>query len=159
MKETVIDVLMYLFQNYIDGDLEIGSDRETLKGELTRAGFPHAEINKAFHWLEGLSITHDGILKKPEPAAQSTRIYTVPELRKLNLECRGFMLYLEQNGIVDTTTRELVIDRVMALESPEISLDQLKWIVLMVLFNQPGQEASIAWMEDLFFEESVASVH
>lgn len=159
MKETAIDVLMYLFQNYIDGDLEIGSDRESLKVELSAAGFPHAEITKAFNWLEGLAIVHDGILKKPEPARASTRIFSIPELRKLSLECRGFLLHLEQSGILDTIARELVIDRVMALESPEISLDQLKWIVLMVMFNQPGQEAAIAWMEDLFFEEPAANVH
>ena len=159
MKETVIDVLMYLFQNYIDGDLEIGSDRESLKVELSAAGFPHAEINKAFNWLEGLAIMHDGITGKPGPRTQSTRIYSMPELRKLNLECRGFLLHLEQTGILDATARELVIDRVMALESTEISLDQLKWIVLMVMFNQPGQEAAIAWMEDLFFEEPAANIH
>jgi Smg protein len=40
----------------------------------------------------------------------------------------------------------------MALESDEITLDDVKWVVLMVLFNQPGQEASYAWMEDLMFD-------
>ena len=57
------------------------------------------------------------------------------------------------------TSRELVIDRVMALESEEIDLDQLKWVVLMVLFNQPGSEAAFAWMEDLVLDEVVGQLH
>jgi Smg protein len=47
----------------------------------------------------------------------------------------------------------------MALESDEVDLDQLKWVILMVLFNQPGQEAAVAWMEDLVLDEVVAQVH
>ena len=41
----------------------------------------------------------------------------------------------------------------MALEEADIDLEEVKWVVLMVLFNQPGQEANYAWMEDLMFEE------
>ena len=35
----------------------------------------------------------------------------------------------------------------------EIDLDQLKWVVLMVLFNQPGRESAYAWMEDLVIDQ------
>ncbi len=79
----------------------------------------------------------------------SYRIYVAPELAQLDVECRGFLLLLEQTGILDSETRELVIDRVMALETDGIDLHQLKWIILMVLFNQPGQEEAYAWLEDL----------
>lgn len=47
-----------------------------------------------------------------------------------------------------------MIDRVMALETDEIDLRQLKWIILMVLFNQPGQEDACAWLEDLVFDDA-----
>jgi len=30
---------------------------------------------------------------------------------------------------------------------------------LMVLFNQPGQEAAFAWMEDLVFDEAIGHLH
>jgi Smg protein len=42
----------------------------------------------------------------------------------------------------------------MALEDDDIDLDQLKWVVLMVLFNQPGHESAYAWMEDLVIDHS-----
>jgi Smg protein len=53
----------------------------------------------------------------------------------------------------------MVIDRVMALDADDIDLEQLKWVVLMVLFNQPGREGAYAWMEDLVFEEAPVIVH
>ena len=62
-------------------------------------------------------------------------------------------------GILSPVQRELVIDRLMALDSPDIDVDQVKWVVLMVLFSQPGQESAFARMEDLVFEEDAGAVH
>ena len=42
----------------------------------------------------------------------------------------------------------------MALGDDEIDLDQLKWVVLMVLFNQPGRESAYAWMEDMVIDHA-----
>jgi Smg protein len=55
--------------------------------------------------------------------------------------------------------REIVIERIMALEEDDIDLEQVKWVVLMVLFNMPGQEGPYAWMEDYMFEEQVGLFH
>ena len=68
-------------------------------------------------------------------------------------------MYLEQIGILSPDQRELVIDRVMALDSEEIDVEQIKWVVLMVLFSQPGQETAYARMEDLVFEDRVSEAH
>ena len=61
--------------------------------------------------------------------------------------------------MLDHHSRELVIDRIMALGTDEIDTDIVKWVVLMVLFNQPGQEAAYAWMEDYVFEETANRLH
>ena len=47
----------------------------------------------------------------------------------------------------------------MALEADEIDIGQLKWIVLMVLFNRPGQEQAFVWMEDLVMDDMYGCVH
>ena len=56
----------------------------------------------------------------------------------------------EQRMVKDRWER--VIERVMALETEDFDISQLKWVILMVLFNEPGAEAAYAWMEDLVFE-------
>ena len=60
MKEDVLDVLMYLFENYMDDDVAIEADPEILKSQLREAGFLSTEINKAFTWLEDLSVLQEG---------------------------------------------------------------------------------------------------
>ena len=88
-----------------------------------------------------------------------TRIFHGSELDKLDVESRGFLLFLEQHGVVDADQRDLVLDRAMALDQDELDLDDLKWVVLMVLFNQPGSEAAYAWMETQMFLDEPEPVH
>ena len=71
----------------------------------------------------------------------------------------AFILFLARSGGLDSHTRELVIDRVMSLDTDEIDSEQLKWVILMVLFNQPGQEQAYAWMEDLVFDGVQEHLH
>ncbi len=159
MKENVLDVLMYLFQNYMDSEAGSQPTKETLEVELTEAGFRQVEISKAFDWLEGLAMLQQSESRRFPVTNPSTRIFTLQEKEKLDTECRGFLLFLEQVGVLDTMTRELVIDRVMALEAEDFDLEQLKWVILMVLSHQPGQEAAYAWMEDLVFDEVTELLH
>ena len=158
MKQDVFDILLYLFENYMYDDGEMEQDQDQLKNELLEAGFRQNEIHKAFDWLEGLSALADEqqilVVKN-----HSLRMYSDQECERLDVECRGFLLFLEQMGVLDHNTREMVIDRVMALDSEEVDLEQLKWVILMVLFNQPGQEAAVAWMEDLVLDEVVGQLH
>ena len=152
MKENVIDVLMYLFENYMDEGPEFNPDQETLAVELSQAGFPRGEISKAFSWLEGLSTLREHTVQPAPGKPSSLRLYSAQERDKVQVEARGFILFLEQRGVLDSLTRELVIERIMALDTDPIELEQVKWVILMVLFNQPGQEHAYAWMEDLVFE-------
>ncbi|WP_434801604.1 DUF494 family protein [Serratia symbiotica] len=80
------------------------------------------------------------------------RIYTKKENVRLDASCRGFLLFLEQIQVLNLETREMVIDRVMSLDNTEFNLEDLKWVVLMVLFNIPGYENAYQQMEELLFE-------
>ena len=51
------------------------------------------------------------------------------------------------------------VQLVLALDQDELDLDDLKWVVLMVLFNQPGSEAAYAWMETQMFLDEPEPVH
>ncbi len=158
MKENVLDVLMYLFETYIDAEEEPEPDQNELRDELTRAGFGDSEIDRALNWLDGLTDNHDS-LRYNSQTGNGTRIYNDFELQRIDVAGRGFVTYLEQIGILSPTQREILIDRLLALESPDIDVEQIKWVVLMVLFSQPGQEMAYARMEDLVFEEEGAAVH
>ncbi|RKZ95410.1 MAG: hypothetical protein DRQ42_04705 [Gammaproteobacteria bacterium] len=160
MKENVFDVLLYLFENYLDTDDRNKPDKDALEIELERVGFPELEINKAFDWLESMTVIAEESTATAEPMPElAMRFFTEHEIDRLDVECRGYLLFLEQVGVLDSDTREIVIERVLALETDEIDLEQMKWVVLMVLFFQPGREVAYAWMEDLVFEDMEAVIH
>lgn len=155
MKENIIDVLLYLFENYIDTEEQLQPDKDVLELELEEVGFQELEINKALEWLENMTV----VAPQPDQPAENMRIFNAAECERLDVECRGYILFLEQVGVLDVRTREVVIERVLALDAEEVDLDQLKWVVLMVLFYQPGREVAFAWMEDLVFEDLEAVIH
>ena len=158
MKENVLDVLMYLFETYVDTEEEPEADQNELRDELARAGFGDPEIDRALDWLDGLTDQQDTHAHSAQ-TAHGTRIYCDFEQVRLDSASRGYITYLEQVGILSPPQREILIDRLLALESADIDVDQIKWVVLMVLFSQPGQELAYARMEDLVFEESTGSIH
>jgi Smg protein len=157
MKETILDVLLFLFENYFYDDPDAVRDRDSLQAGLIQAGFSPTEISKAFDWLEELANQRPGLA---EPRANGpVRVFVEAEIDRLDRECLGFLMFLEQHGVLDADQRELVIDRAMALDQDEVDLDDLKWVVLMVLFNQPGAEAAFAWMESQMFGDDPEPTH
>jgi len=158
MKENVLDVLMYLFETYVDTDEEPEADQNELRDELSRAGFLDPEIDSALDWLDGLTDHQEGLAFNAQ-TAHGTRIYNDFEQERLDTASRGYITYLEQVAILSPPQREILVDRLLALESADIDVEQIKWVVLMVLFSQPGQELAYARMEDLVFEESTGSIH
>ncbi len=156
----MMDILMYLFETYIHSDAELMIDQDELEEELLRAGFHQQEIYKALNWLEGLAaLQQEGQSKIATSASTSMRVYTQEEMLRLDVKCRGFLLFLEQINVLTSETREMVIDRVMGLETNEFPLDDLKWVILMVLFNVPGNESAYSQMEDLLYSVEQGAVH
>ncbi|MEI6145913.1 MAG: DUF494 domain-containing protein [Methylococcales bacterium] len=147
MKENIFDVLMYLFENYMEEEIEMFPDSDVIRTELLEAGFESREVNKAFDWLDSLSLQQ----AVNSSVTATFRIFCAQEIAKLDLECRNLILFLEQNGILNSVNREIVIDRAMALEDEEISMEKLKWIVLMILLSQPDEEIAFSRMEDIVY--------
>lgn len=129
----MFDILLFLFESYFD----IGSypDHDKLSVKLTAAGFEEHDINQALSWLSGLqqltrsaypdSINHAGI-----------RIYTDYEERRISAEGLRFLAFWEHNKIITPIEREMILDRVVALDRKNLPLDKVKLIVLMVLWSQ-----------------------
>jgi Smg protein len=141
------DILVFLFENCQQA--ELAYDRERVAKKLSAAGFEDSDISEALHWLAGMALVPRGV-REPLPDARSSfRAYAPRELAKLDAQCRGFLLTLEHSGILSAETRELVIERALAASGEALSLDQLKLVVLMVLWNQQTPTSRLV-AEDLF---------
>ncbi|MEF1228095.1 DUF494 family protein, partial [Vibrio fortis] len=100
----MMDILMYLFETYIHSDSELQVDQDELEEELLRAGFHQDDIYKALHWLEDLAALQETDSQAAISVSSNTsmRIYTKREMARINLECRGFLLFLEQINVLTT---------------------------------------------------------
>ena len=141
------EVLVYLFENCQQA--ELADDRERVARKLSAAGFEDADISEALHWLAGVVRTARTTSAPLPDTRTSFRAFAPRELAKLDAQCRGFLITLEQSGILTAETRELVLERSLAASGPSLSLDQLKLIVLMVLWNQQTPTSQLL-AEDLF---------
>lgn len=160
MYENMVDVLIYLYETYFDGEAKPPLDQSELEDELIQAGFTAAEIEQALRWLDELVAGREHLdARAGRDASGTTRIYSADECGKLDLECRGLLELLQQNGILDSQTREMVIERALAIAHDQVSVDDLRWVVLLVLMNHPGQEAAFSQMEELVFDDQLVWVH
>lgn len=156
-EDNVLDVLLYLFENYLEEEIESRGPESPLKDELEAAGFPEGAVLHAFDWLEGLEAQR----REPGdlPVTTVLRVYAAEEIRRLPADCRGLIMHLEQLAILPAAQRELVIERLMVLDDDALTVDHVKWTVLMVLFDQPEFEDAYARMEDMLFDVQDEMLH
>ncbi|OAI51123.1 hypothetical protein AYO46_08700 [Betaproteobacteria bacterium SCGC AG-212-J23] len=141
------EILVYLFENC--QQREVAYERERIAKKLSAAGFEHADISEALHWLAGMARAPQSEPVALPDAKRTFRAFAPRELSKLDAQCRGFLLTLEQSGILTPQNRELVIERSLAASGDALSLEQLKLIALMVLWNQQTPTSQLL-AEELF---------
>lgn len=149
----MFDILVYLFENYFESDVH--PDQGKLARELSAAGFDTNEIDRAFDWFSGLELVPASYPTSLSDSF-SIRLFAPSEQAKIDAEARGFLAFLEVSRILNPVQRELILDRCLALNETEVSLEQVKWIVLMVLWSQ-GQD--YLFMEDLLVGDSAPQIH
>jgi len=162
MNGSVLDILIYVFDRYMLNELSEVPEREHLAQDLERAGFAQANVERALDWLADLACERD---RPPLPQSSrgtgnpAVRIFSDGELARFSTECRGFLFTLERLGILSPQQREIVIERMLALDADELDTEQLKWVVLMVLSSQPGQELAFERLEDLVSDARAGAPH
>jgi Smg protein len=185
-NSSVLDILIYVFDRYMLADGARVPQRAHLARDLERAGFAAEQVESALDWLTELAFGHERAFapqareaspqtqpheaRRPHdgqphethsPQAQSepVRVFTDSEAARLSIECRGFLLTLERTGVLTAVQRELVIDRLLALGTEEPDIEQLRWVVLMVLSSQPGHEQSVERFGTLMAEAPLHAPH
>jgi Smg protein len=144
--ETTLNVLMYLFHNYMGKENQLDLNNMTLVDELKSAGFHAHTIGRAFRWLHHLvELASQDV----PPSDHSFRVFNEQESWLISTECRNFIVSLEQEGILTPHAREIVIHQTLELINEGVDIHLLKWVTLMVLFNMPNCEQALSHMEFL----------
>lgn len=149
----MIDILVYLFENYYDFSSHPTSD--ALARKLSAVGFDDSEISMALVWLTGLK---EARVAEFTSDRRSTRVYSAEEVSKLGCECLGFVFFLESAGVITPALRELIVERGMMLEDSPVPLSKFKIIVLMVLWSRE-QDLEPLIVEELLYDVAPELAH
>jgi Smg protein len=148
----MLEVLIYIFQNYFGTQTQASNgtiEEEFLTQELSEAGFNSSDIAGAFDWYNELRhlINHPYQQYLTHPS--SIRIYTESERERIDAESFSFINFVEQAGVIQPNERDLILDRAMALKQKEITIEEIRWITMMVLWNDTRKK------DYLFVEDAV----
>jgi len=151
----MFDILIFLFESYF----VVGSypEHRKLGLKLAAAGFEDDNIQLALAWLSGLrQLT---VAEYPDVINQSgLRAFANIELVRISFEGIQFIVFLESNKIIAPVEREMIIDRAVAIGIESVSLDNIKLITLMVLWNQHSDLDPVL-IEDLLTPSNISLVH
>jgi|TARA_B100000795_G_C22684904_1_gene393254 Smg protein len=153
----MFDLLIYMFENYLSSKNNLDFTNMTL--ELEAAGFNNKDIESALDWFSELK---EMSVKIPQSQSlklnDKLRIFTENEKSKFSFDGLGFILFLEQAHVLNSIEREIIIDRAMALNQNIISIDEVRWIVMMTLWNN-GRENDYLFVEDALYQTEQSMLH
>ncbi|HIL20277.1 MAG TPA: DUF494 domain-containing protein [Candidatus Thioglobus sp.] len=162
MTNNILDVLTFMFDFLFESSEQDSAhelDDDLLKAHLSEAGFDDGRIDKALNWLENIAALQEGRLDTFVTTHNSVRIYSEAEQGKLNAKARGFIMFMENMGQLSAVQREMVIEQVMTLEDSTLSMDDLKWVVMMVIGNSEETAMPTQWLESIVFYDDNPSLH
>ena len=153
----MLDLLIYMFENYLSSKNNLNFANMTL--ELEAAGFKNKDIESALDWFSELK---EMSAKIPQTHSvklnERLRIFTEKENTKFSLGGLGFIMFLEQAHVLNSAEREIIIDRAMALNQNIINIDEVRWIVMMTLWNS-GRENAYLFVEDSLYRIAQLILH
>ena len=156
---SVLEILINVFDRYMLEETPEVPQREHLARDLKHAGFAPAKVERALDWLTDLAFGNERVAATADTRTAGVRVFTDGELARLSTECRGLLLTLERARVLTAQQREIVIERMLALDADEPDTEQLKWVVLMVLSSQPGHEHAVERLGQLMAELPLHAPH
>lgn len=145
MKEKVVEILV-LIMSEIQGNKRITDiDMQALQNK----GYTPSEINAAISWIYDNMQLNDREHRIPSEARTgSRRVFHSAEKSVIPTEAQGYLLQLQELGLIDDRDLEMVIDRAMMSGYEKISIEELQEIVASVISAKGGGKGFMLNMGD-----------
>ena len=147
----MLEVLIFIYQNYWDKHDGVESketDEAIMAYELSQAGFNHQDILHAVDWVKDLRRSVQQPQYQQDPAA--LRIFCEMERSRINDESLNFLCLLQKSELITAYERDLIIDRAMVLPKETLNMEDIRWITMMVLWDE-SRKQDYLFVEDALF--------
>lgn len=131
MRESVIEVLFYLFDDLLPGQEH--TDLHEMAHWLSEAGFRHDEVDRAMQWFYELSQLVGSVAPQAE-SSEALRIFSAEERQWLDSDAQDYLHGLLRLGVLDNALLEKVVERLLALEE-RLDIGAVRWVTALVVLN------------------------
>jgi len=135
MKERIVEILIYIMT-------EMQSEKRIADidlGDLRDKGYTQSEISAAFSWLYDNMKTNEAVVsREANPGEGSRRVLHQIEKQMLTTEAQGYLIQLNELGILSDRELELVIERVVMGGFEKLTPAELQEVVASVLLMKAG---------------------
>ena len=85
---------------------------------------------------------------KSKNTQKGIRILSQDEIEAIGLEFYNYLIYLQNIGLIQYSDLEIIIEQILMTEKPQISLEDINWLVLVSLVDYdsrllPGSRATL----------------
>lgn len=157
MRESVIDILFYLFDDILPETDGGEADLETMASSLHEAGYTREDVSRALNWFSALGQLSE---RAVNINTNALRVFSAQESYYIDDEGQDFLYGLLRYGIINQVDLELIIERALALEEP-LDYETLRWVALMVVINRdehPEDNMLASWREHWFYFDDTGTI-
>ncbi|MEX0686072.1 MAG: DUF494 family protein [Balneolales bacterium] len=132
MQNNVIDLIIFLVRR-----IRIGDKLNEVKLDALQ-GYDNAEISAAWSWV--LQKQHSGELKYPKKdkikssRPKAHRVLHYAERMMITKEAYGYLLELNDMGLIGHSVMEKIIEQAMLHSTEQITLAKAKEMVVKIIF-------------------------
>lgn len=146
MRESVIDVLFYLFDDLLSATPPCETDLDEMANWLDEAGFAREDINRAMNWFD--KLTDLANYQSCEEKSRAIRVFSAQEMCMIDRAGQEYLRRLARLRVLDMALIEKSIEQALALEE-KVDGDTLRWVVAMVVLNVYGEGIDEAFLQAL----------
>ena len=136
MRNRIFEIVALLI-DCMQGDGGQLLDTNELRASLQAQGYSEVEISSAYSWLvQRIENTPQPVFSAFRRSRYSCRVLSPAESSQLTTPAHGFLIKLMNRSLIDDEQFENIMDRVFLSGHKPVDLDQMKFIVSSVVFDE-----------------------
>lgn len=160
MKQALFEVLVYLFNNYVEKEVSLPENSDQIIQDLQNAGFAFERIEEIYQLLHNLTNLFQHFKQPVEFNDNNAfRVLNPIEQLKLDTKNQGLLILFEQLGILEPKLREAILEQVLLSDSSFISAEELKGLIMIVLMKEIPEIYQHSWMSSMLLPEQNHTIH
>ena len=135
MERHIVEILAILLKEYPEGGIT-PDDFEPIANNLIGLGYTHQEIEAALFWFYNRNEMQFQNRSVNNFSKDSFRFLHDAERHVISPEAYGYLIELQQLGLINLTEMDQIIERAVMLGGRRIDVDEVKMFIAAIIMEQ-----------------------